>query len=396
MEYTYYTDPQGNLQRLHVERDFDPASPRDDDGNIGAMFCASGKYFLGDEPTLRNTLDMKYTMLRDAGIPIKKVFDAAKKGTLQRCKLSYDRHSRKWDLVATFNGGNGSEGLCFSESSLEFLEDELMTNVLVADIEEISEGRLVALPVYLIDHSGITLSTTPFQNRWDSGQAGWIWTTKEKACRVTGIKDISQERMKEYLESEVTRYSKYLTADVYGYIVESYGKDGWKRTDSCWDFYLETLDPLKELSDKAFGAGNWSYDESELPRPKSSRADKRDLIMKRTTKKERSENANCFYRTLTEGYSDKAAIVVERSRQDTPQSTCRFWAVATPLAFGEKPRVIAESRRGIDGCFEEMLRSIKPVNPVSYYDDAFERWLEKEYRFWISYRDGLVFMLEKI
>ena len=30
------------------------------------------------------------------------------------------------------------------------------------------------LPLYLYDHSGLTLATTPFSCPWDSGQVGWV------------------------------------------------------------------------------------------------------------------------------------------------------------------------------------------------------------------------------
>lgn len=70
-------------------------------------------------------------------------------------------------------------------------------------------------------------------------------------------------------------------------------------------------------------------------------------------------------------------------------------AVASPLAFMEKPLVIAESVIGITGCFIELLDNIKPGVQKMYYDDGFNDWLEKTYNFRITYKDGLVFMLER-
>ena len=37
----------------------------------------------------------------------------------------------------------------------------------------------VILPLYLYDHSGITISTTPFHCGWDSGQIGFIYITRD-------------------------------------------------------------------------------------------------------------------------------------------------------------------------------------------------------------------------
>jgi len=49
-------------------------------------------------------------------------------------------------------------------------DEELMT---------IIEEKHVILPLYLYDHGGITMNTGGFSCRWDSGQVGWIYASKE-------------------------------------------------------------------------------------------------------------------------------------------------------------------------------------------------------------------------
>jgi len=45
----------------------------------------------------------------------------------------------------------------------------------VGDIQELTERNDVLwLPLYLYDHSGITMRTTSFADPWDSGQVGII------------------------------------------------------------------------------------------------------------------------------------------------------------------------------------------------------------------------------
>jgi hypothetical protein len=66
------------------------------------------------------------------------------------------------------------------------------------------------------------------------------------------------------------------------------------------------------------------------------------------------------------------------------------------LAYGEAPVVLAESStEGVNGCFREFLTSIKDCSQVEYFDDMFNDFLEEEYGFRITYRDGLIYMLEK-
>lgn len=92
------------------------------------------------------------------------------------------------------------------------------------------------LPLYLYDHSGITMSTGEFSCRWDSGQVGFIFITKKKAREEFGIKRITKEwrdKLEGYLKSEVETYDQYLTGDVYSFEVEF--EDG--ETDSCGGFF---------------------------------------------------------------------------------------------------------------------------------------------------------------
>ena len=98
----------------------------------------------------------------------------------------------------------------------------------------------------------------------------------------------------------------------------------------------------------------------------------------RTNKKERKENANKFYNSFINGNCKNAAIVVKRfdSNSNPNINRCQFLAVASPLAFMEKPLVIAESVIGITGCFIELLDNIKPGVQKMYYDDGFNDGVE--------------------
>jgi hypothetical protein len=84
------------------------------------------------------------------------------------------------------------------------------------------------MPLFLYDHSGITMNTSGFSCPWDSGQVGFIYMTPETA-KAEGIPDPLK-----CLKSEVTVYDQYLTGDVFGFIVE-HNESG--EEDSCWGFY---------------------------------------------------------------------------------------------------------------------------------------------------------------
>lgn len=95
----------------------------------------------------------------------------------------------------------------------------------------------VILPIYMYDHSGLTIKTTPFSCPWDSGQIGFIFVPKSKARKEYEVKRITKE-IREKIElcllSEVETYNQYLTGDVYGFkVISAEGEE----EDSCWGFY---------------------------------------------------------------------------------------------------------------------------------------------------------------
>lgn len=101
------------------------------------------------------------------------------------------------------------------------------------------QTRAVYLPLYLYDHSGITMNTGGFSCQWDSGQVGYIYLTRSTIFKEWGWKVLTAKRLKfleEYLRGEVKTYDQYLTGEVYGYIVED---EDANEIESCWGFYGE-------------------------------------------------------------------------------------------------------------------------------------------------------------
>jgi hypothetical protein len=111
------------------------------------------------------------------------------------------------------------------------------------DSKEFKEA-VVKLPLYLLDHSGLSMSTGSFNDPWDSGQVGYIIMSREDAIREWGKKKLTKkvvEAATKCLQAEVTEYNQYLTGDVYGCVVKN--QEG-EEVESCWGFY--GLDYAKE------------------------------------------------------------------------------------------------------------------------------------------------------
>jgi hypothetical protein len=125
------------------------------------------------------------------------------------------------------------------------------------DVEEIkaimADKNNICLPVYMYEHSSVALRTSDFEDRWDSGQVGIIYVTKEKARKDFMVKRLTKktiEKVLECLKSEIEIYSQYVNGDVYGYVVEDANGE---EIDSCWGYYDDPVAIIEEQL-KAHGA----------------------------------------------------------------------------------------------------------------------------------------------
>jgi hypothetical protein len=107
----------------------------------------------------------------------------------------------------------------------------------------------VQRPIYMYDHSGITISHSPFSCPWDSGQLGVHYITKAKANEEWGKGKWTEEQLYRVLEGELETYDHFIRGNVWGFVVEDEEGD---HVDSCWGFYgdkLEDTGILEHLTD---------------------------------------------------------------------------------------------------------------------------------------------------
>ena len=152
--------------------------------------------------------------------------------------LYHDEHNagspREWD--------NLGKMVCWHRRYTLGDEQIKPSNFENRDALEASLGARIVIPLYLYDHGGITMRTSPFGDPWDSGQVGFIYVTDaviREEYVVTEITEAVLERARAVLEGEVKDYDQYLTGDVYGWVVERPCKECGKgqRVDSCWGLY---------------------------------------------------------------------------------------------------------------------------------------------------------------
>lgn len=116
-------------------------------------------------------------------------------------------------------------------------------------VQRILEKYFVMLPVFMYDHSGITLSTSDTMFRacdsvgWDWGQLGIIYCTMEKAREEwDGSDEDARKKAVSRMTGEIAVYDQYVMGDVWGYVCEEatvcdHGDVHWDTLDSCWGFF---------------------------------------------------------------------------------------------------------------------------------------------------------------
>lgn len=104
-------------------------------------------------------------------------------------------------------------------------------------LKEAKRLRHISLPLFLYDHSGLRFSTSaaswPFSCRWDSGQVGFVFWTREK-LKALGLTHARRERKEKELKQAVQLLDDYASGNVYGFtLTDSAGNE----LDACWGFF---------------------------------------------------------------------------------------------------------------------------------------------------------------
>lgn len=125
---------------------------------------------------------------------------------------------------------------------------------------------LAILPIYMYDHSNITINTTGFSCRWDSGQIGFAFINKE-CLKEWGYKSrkgyekATKCTLEEDIISNVELYADYLSGSVYMFNIKDLnGED----VNNCAGFYgydHEKSGLLEHARSSIDGEISWSLKE---------------------------------------------------------------------------------------------------------------------------------------
>lgn len=193
----------GVTGKIHL--DPEPLNPRTEyDGHIAKLLCAHGRYDLGDE------------QFRDPDDIISHI--AEMDGVITKCS-----ECKTADVIFSDGDWHHDDANIYEEG-WELCPETWKT------VDVIFEG-VTMQPLFLYDHSGITMSTGAFSCPWDSGQVGIGVVVHQDLDWIA--EDEWEVKAAEIIEGAVTEYDSYLTGQVYGYVVESENGDH----ESCWGYF---------------------------------------------------------------------------------------------------------------------------------------------------------------
>lgn len=245
---------------LFVSEDDMPPNPRTDYNNFGKMLCWHSRYSLGDKHSFDEPREFLEKELFDiySSYPSseygKPVYDFIKSGKAETARLEYDKSAREWVLYEKWFVGSGWSKSSSYAAALKGkdIPDWFLNDCLAAleqkELLQLLEksGSFAVLPLYLYDHSGITMNTDGFSCPWDSGQVGWIYADEKSIKdRFGKVTPETIEKAKGVLKCEVEDYDFYLTGQCYGFQLF----EGEVETDSCWGFLGEIRDLQNDLKD---------------------------------------------------------------------------------------------------------------------------------------------------
>jgi len=201
---------------IKIQQDDYPFDPRKEFSYIGTMECWHRNYSLGDNQHDRDDFGQwLYEQLIQHGIEYKWGNEPF-------------RPISKWGIAKHVQKIIDDDEYDQDGYAIRYTWDDFSDDLYSDDPDCIHEAlvrlkpHIIMLPLYLYDHSGISISTGPFCNLWDSGQIGFIWADVTDVKAMYNWKRLTEQRrefIQEILVSEVNEYDQFLRGEVYDFYI---------------------------------------------------------------------------------------------------------------------------------------------------------------------------------
>lgn len=257
---------------LHIRTDECTGSPRNEWDNLCVMACFHSRYNLGDDIKQKTPEEFWKDMVADL-VPSASLMQAVRNEEIDGMKVIDCKDDPSCvDFCLLDRWSESKDNWSHNTIDIRWLKDEIRENLTVGDCQKLLEPYCEWMPLWLYEHSGITIScgarTGQYADRWDSGCVGWIVALKDKIMAETTeilygedgdpirveykhegkpstygimsrpLTDATwRKRAIEVMEGEVEVYDQYLRGEVYGYTLYEQQEDEWVEQEPVWGFY---------------------------------------------------------------------------------------------------------------------------------------------------------------
>lgn len=237
---TAKTENEENVLEVMTE-DY-PQSPREWD-NLGTMVCWHKRYGLGDEQPDANHKKWQENLAISLDDEVEE-------------KLIDLEAGEKWlELYKEY----GDDAIKHSKEAKEDIIDNALYE------------HTVMLPLYLLDHSGLSVNTTGFRSPWDSGPLGYVYATREDIFKEFNVDELTPEtrkKVREILKGEAEIYDTYLRGAVHRFVIfekcPECGKKGLF-IESCEGFFdTDEADMIDHMKDYVTEEYRELFDDLEI------------------------------------------------------------------------------------------------------------------------------------
>ena len=238
-----------DLYCLHIQQDSYADNPREYT-DLTTMACWNRYYQLGDSLDDKSPEDF-WRRLVGEHIPQEKLTKLALDGQIPNIRIAENEEdASRYDIFETCS--------ILDRAPEEYLEHEYVPEDMIAEYlnemfditqcMQLMEPYAEWMPLWIYDHSGITIScgerVYPYNDRWDSGQVGWIIAFKDKIIRECQVDESSwRKKAIEVMKCDVKLYDCYLCDETYFYTLykatnpKAEENIDWEEIDGCSGYY---------------------------------------------------------------------------------------------------------------------------------------------------------------
>lgn len=221
-------------------------NPRDN--GDGGMICFQSRYALGDPHDYQNSEELFHGLIYES-VPRDILATLAKEGKLNGIELRRNEENPDlWDVWESGFLPNEEESyLWYEKIPFEAVGSYIIDDITEKDCLELLKDYYVIVPLWLYDHSGISMScgarTYPYNDPWDSGCCGAYCLSKEWIKENLSANDTDWKTVgEEYIKDAVEEYDYYLRGDEWSFVLYEESEGRLSEADSCDGFLGDELE----------------------------------------------------------------------------------------------------------------------------------------------------------